>query len=71
MNKRLQMKVNVNNEEVVFDGSTVEELIASLSVSMAGCAVAVGTKIVPASAWHGFVLDEGDKVTIIRATQGG
>ncbi|MDE6483170.1 MAG: sulfur carrier protein ThiS [Rikenellaceae bacterium] len=65
------MKVNVNNEEVVFDGTTVDDLIASLSISTAGCAVAVGTKIVPAASWHSFVLSDGDKITIIRATQGG
>ena len=65
------MKVIVNSREVLFDGTTVGDLIASLEISAAGCAVAVGTKIVPASAWHGFALEENDKVTIIRATQGG
>lgn len=65
------MRVNVNNEEVEFDGTPVGELVTSLSISVAGCAVAVGTKIVPASSWHSFVLNDGDKITIIRATQGG
>ena len=65
------MRVNVNNEEVEFDGTTVGELVTSLSISVAGCAVVVGTKIVPASSWHSFVLNDGDKITIIRATQGG
>jgi len=65
------MKVIVNNEDVVFDGTTVADLISSLSISMAGLAVAVGTKIVPASEWHDFALADNDSVTVIRATQGG
>ncbi len=65
------MKIIVNNEEVVFDGTTVAELLARLDVSLAGIAVAVGTKIVPAAAWSGFALKPDDNVTIIRATQGG
>ncbi len=61
----------VNNEDVIFDGTTVADLITSLSISTAGLAVAVGTKIVPASEWRAFALAENDRVTVIRATQGG
>lgn len=67
----LQMKIIVNNEEVVFDGTTVAELLAHLGVSAEGIAVAAGTKIVPAAAWGDHLLSQNDNITIIRATQGG
>ncbi|HIS33512.1 MAG TPA: sulfur carrier protein ThiS [Candidatus Avirikenella pullistercoris] len=65
------MKILVNNEETDFQGKSIADLIVSMSLSMQGCAIAIGTKIIPASKWEEYILQEGDNVTIIRATQGG
>lgn len=59
------MKVNVNGQDVTFDGCTVGDLIESLSLRMEGCAVAIEARIIPATRWETEKLNEGDKVTII------
>lgn len=65
------MRIDVNNKEVEFLGSTVAELLLQVGLTADGCALAVGAKIVPMSMWDSYQLSQNDKVTIIRATQGG
>lgn len=36
-----------------------------------GMAVAVNNLVVPKSEWETHILNDGDKITIVRATQGG
>ena len=36
-----------------------------------GIAVAVNNSVIPKSEWQNKILNENDKITIIRATQGG
>lgn len=65
--------VFVNNKSCV--------LVANASLNMAleqnginsqkGIAVAVNNAVVPRAEWKNRILNENDKVTIIRATQGG
>ncbi len=66
------MKVFVNNEAKEFDGKrTVSQLIEVLGLSRKGMALAVNNAVVSKSDWEKFKLNENDKVTIIKATQGG
>jgi sulfur carrier protein len=53
--------------------STVAALLAHLGVegSQRGVAVAVNDEVVPRSQWATHVLRGGDRVELIRATQGG
>jgi sulfur carrier protein len=67
------MTVFVNDQ--VQDLKTQFTLIALLSQlsleAQKGIAVAVNNSVVPKKNWASFLLSEQDKVTIIRASQGG
>ncbi len=39
--------------------------------SQKGIAVAVNNAVIPKAEWQNKILNENDKITIIRATQGG
>ncbi len=68
------MKVFVNNQITNFTQKTLslQEVLASLSISQPqGIAIAVNNQIITKSNWESTLLQEEDKVTIIRATQGG
>lgn len=55
------------------DSATVAALLAHLGVEggQRGVAVAVNDEVVPRSQWATHVLRGGDRVELIRATQGG
>lgn len=63
----------VNGEEIQFaSGSFLNELITHLQLNdKKGLAVAVNNTVIPKLKWAEYVLNENDKITIIRATQGG
>jgi sulfur carrier protein len=63
----------VNDEpRPLIAGATVSSLAAELGFAdRKGVAIAVNSGVVPRSAWLGHVLKPGDKVLVIRATQGG
>jgi len=67
------MTVFVNDQ--VQDLKTQFTLIALLSQlsldAQKGIAVAVNNTVVPKKNWTSYLLSEQDKVTIIRASQGG
>ncbi len=68
------MKLMVNGNELEAEaGSTVEALLAqSLNTDERdGIAVAVNGEVVPKGVWGDRGLQEGDRVEIIRAVQGG
>ena len=66
------MKVLLNNENIVVDdGVTINELIIRIKVSHKYYAVEVNEHIVPKSLHTSFTLKEGDKVEIITAIGGG
>ncbi|MBO0358019.1 sulfur carrier protein ThiS [Hymenobacter sp. BT186] len=51
---------------------TIAEALAELSfTSPRGVAVAVNGTVVPRPEWPGYALQPHDRLTIIRATQGG
>lgn len=65
------MKLVLNGENRTVEGATVAELVESLGVGPAGVAVALNEEVVAASTWSATRLQEGDRVEILGAMQGG
>lgn len=67
------MEVLVNNKlYAVQPETTVTALLQFIQLSsQKGVAVAVNQQVVPKTDWPGTFLRPDDRVTIIRATQGG
>ena len=66
------MNVIVNGEPTeLAPGATVEAVLAVLEVPDRGVAVAVDAEVVPRTQWNTHTLDEGARVEILRAIQGG
>jgi len=67
------MVLFINNQKKEFsDRLSVVQLVQNLQLqSGRGLALAVNDQVVPKSEWETYSLNELDKVTIIRATQGG
>lgn len=66
------MNVLVNNkEQTIKDGTELDVLLEKLSISSQGVAVALNQHVVKKTDWASTLLKEGDKITIIKATQGG
>jgi sulfur carrier protein len=68
------MRVLVNGETTeLADGATVEAAVEALELPAAGrgVAVAVDAEVVPRGQWGAHELQEGARVEILRAIQGG
>jgi sulfur carrier protein len=66
------VKVLVNGEPTELDaGATVESVLASLELPQRGVAVAVDAEVVPRGEWPKHELNEGARVEVLRAIQGG
>jgi sulfur carrier protein len=68
------MTIHVNGEaRELAPGTTVGALLAALDVpgGTRGVAVAVDAEVVPRGAWETTELDEGARVEVLRAIQGG
>jgi len=67
------MIISVNNTQLELDTPyNISVVLHNLQFHQTkGLAVAVNNQVVPKSAWEIYQLKENDKVTIIRATQGG
>jgi sulfur carrier protein len=64
--------VVVNGEDRQVAGAcTVAELAADLGAGPKGVAVAVNGEVVVRGAWAGHRLQEGDRVEVLGAMQGG
>jgi sulfur carrier protein len=65
--------VVVNDQPRELDGAaTVAALVSDLGLdARKGIAIAINGSVVPRAAWPGQPLAEGDRVLVIRATQGG
>ena len=51
---------------------TLADVLPLLQIARAdGIAIAVNEEVVPGREWAGYVLRDGDRVFVIRATQGG
>lgn len=69
----LGMKLWINNEpHDVAERATLAHIVFSqLGEKQKGTAVAVNNKVIARQEQEGFLLQEGDHVLIIKATQGG
>ena len=67
------MKVFINNEEnTLAKESTVTSLLESLKIpAERGVAIAINNKVITKNTWDQYSINENDKITIIKATQGG
>jgi sulfur carrier protein len=65
--------VNGKRSDGVRAGETVTAVLATLGVAVdaRGVAVAVDGTVVPRGSWATFVLDEGARVEVLTAMQGG
>jgi sulfur carrier protein len=66
------MTVWVNHQEQQLDKVlSLEQLVTQLQYSLNGIAIAVNGAVVPKSQWSQVLVNENDKLLIIKATQGG
>ncbi|WP_406291169.1 sulfur carrier protein ThiS [Embleya sp. NBC_00896] len=66
------IEVSVNGaRRSVAPGTTVAELVGTLTTAAKGVAVAVDEAVVPRGAWADTVLDAGSRVEVLTAVQGG
>ena len=66
------MRVLVNGEPTeLAAGATVQSILATLDLPDRGVAVAVDAEVVPRGEWPRRELDEGARVEVLRAIQGG
>lgn len=66
------MRLVVNGEtRSVPEGTSVDELVRRTGAGPRGVAVAVNDEVVARSAWAATTLDEGDRVEVLGAMQGG
>jgi len=64
--------VQVNNQPTsVSDQASISVLLEQLALDVRGLAVAIDNQVIPQKDWQEFKLEEGHRITIIRATQGG
>ena len=68
-----RMEITVNHQSCILpESASVGQLLSDiLAVSASGIAVAVNQCVVPKSDWPVHQLQQGDKVMLIKATQGG
>jgi sulfur carrier protein len=52
-------------------GSTVADLVRTVTDQQRGLAVAVNGEVVPRTGWPARVLADGDRVEVLSAAQGG
>ncbi len=70
--KLINMEVQINGtRQDVSSESNVSSLLYHLSISTQGIAVAINGTVIPRGSWDSHSLQSEDKITIIKATQGG
>jgi sulfur carrier protein len=62
--------VNGQTREVTV-GSTVDQIVAAVTVLSSGVAVAVNGEVVPRRGWPATPVGDGDRIEIVTAVQGG
>ena len=67
------MNLFINNEQKeIPDAVTISALLGEIKLnSPKGIAIAINNEVISKSSWEKHQLKENDRVTIIRATQGG
>lgn len=70
MNVTVHITVNGEPRDLPL-GHTLGQLVASLTAAPSGVAAAVNEAVVPRGRWAGTALDDGDRVEVLTAVQGG
>lgn len=66
------MTVNVNNQsKEITENTSVAQLLQQLEQPENGIAVAINQQIITKTNWENQLLNNGDDLLIIQATQGG
>ena len=66
------MKLIVNGEpREAPDGVTVAALVRTVTAAASGVAVALNDEVVRRGSWESTVLNDGDRVEVLTAVQGG
>lgn len=66
------MKITLNGSPYpVAEGTSVTDLIVSVTGAERGSAVVIDGEVVPRSAWPATALHDGQSVELITAVQGG
>ena len=67
------MNITINKEPKIIgtDSGLLQLLIDIQLIDQKGVAIAVNDQVITKSNWEQFQLKENDKITIIKATQGG
>ena len=66
------IKVFVNNVEFTIEQQTsLSHFLENNSIAAKQCAIAINSTIVSKSLWDATWLNDGDKILIIKAVQGG
>jgi sulfur carrier protein len=67
------MEVTINNQNYLLnEACSIEQMLALVIASETdGLAIAVNQTIIPKSGWTTYVLNPGDQIILIKATQGG
>jgi sulfur carrier protein len=66
------MIVSVNGERREVDaGTTLDQIVAELTDAPRGVAAALNESVVPRGSWPGAELQDGDRVEVLMAVQGG
>lgn len=70
------MKVTINDKQFSFDSKdsniSVQDMLNNLKIVVyQGIAVAINLKVISKNTWNKHLLNENDKIIIIKATQGG
>lgn len=67
------MEVSINNKiQEIKDNSKLSQLLLKLNlIEQKGIAIAINNRVITRSAWNATTLNQNDKITIIKATQGG
>ena len=66
-----EVSINQQSFQLPEDGRLADVLPLLQVVQADGIAIAVNEAVIPRSEWMGYRLQEGDRVFVIRATQGG
>ena len=67
------MEISINQQRTeIPEHFSVEELLNSLqTTSVSGIAIAINQAVIPKKQWPFHKLQPDDKITLIKATQGG
>ena len=67
------MNIFVNNKQQELPAQArIQDALDTLNIpSVKGIAIAINNNVIPKAEWETYTLSENDKVTLIKATQGG